>query len=86
MQSNHDNLKAVHEQDLAHLLGEIGLLDEFSSGGSRCKFCNTSVSIDNLYSLLSDSGAYKFVCDKAECVDSLLAYVEIKEKDKPNES
>lgn len=66
---------AVHTDDLNRLLSKVGLFEQFQARQLKCKFCGDIVTLENIYSLIKDSGAYKLVCDKAACVNGLLQFL-----------
>lgn len=72
------NISMLHERDLERFLENKGLVAKFRQGGITCKFCKTKISIDNLYSILPESGMFNLVCDKGECIQKLLEYVDCK--------
>ena len=71
-----DTLNAVYDDDLMGVLVELGVAKDFEHGRLKCAFCGDTITWDNLYSLFPDSGAVRFSCDKAECVNQLIAKVE----------
>lgn len=75
-------LNAVHEKDLDSLLEKIHLLEAFSAGKLQCKFCKTTITKENLYSILPESGTFNLICDKPECVNALLSYLEERKRSK----
>lgn len=75
MKKHYEDIDAVHSDDLARLLEKVGLLEKFEAGILKCKFCADIVTVENIYSVIKDSGQYKVVCDKAECVSLLMQFV-----------
>lgn len=75
MERHFQDIDAVHSNDLERLLEKVGLLDKFNKGQLKCKFCSEVVNADNIYSVIKDSGHYKVVCDKADCVNQLLQFL-----------
>jgi hypothetical protein len=71
-----DTLNAVYDDDLMGVLEELGVAKDFEHGRLKCAFCGDTITWNNLHSLFPDSGAIKFSCDKAECVNQLIAKVE----------
>jgi hypothetical protein len=80
MKREYRSINAVHEDDLDSFLESVGLLKSFHEGKLKCKFCKVVISGDNIYSIIKDSDTYKGVCTKAECVSSLMEYLENKRK------
>ena len=70
-------INAVHEDDLINFLESVALKDDFENGLTKCKFCKRTVNIDNIYSVIKDSGTYKLVSNDAECVSALMEYLEV---------
>lgn len=83
MERHFRDVDAVHADDLEKLLLRVGLLEKFKAGELKCKFCHTVVNADNIYSVIKDSGQYKVVCDRAECVSLLMQF--LNERKKPGE-
>ncbi len=75
------SLHAVHDDDLDSVLQALGLTQAFAKGELPCKFCNDVITRQNLHSLLPESGAVKLVCDKPDCVRSLLRYLDDRKKE-----
>lgn len=78
MDENYRELMAIHENDLSKLLQQVGLSEAFERGEILCKFCKTSITPENLYSILPESGSFNFVCTKEECVGKLLEHMDNK--------
>lgn len=75
MEKHFKEMDAVHADDLQNLLLKVGLLDSLNSGKLRCKFCQNSVTEDDIYSVIKDSGQYKVVCERADCVSQLMQFL-----------
>lgn len=75
-------IRAVHENDIENILRRFNLLKDFEEGRVLCKFCKTPTNVNNLYSFIPESGMLNIVCEKAECVNQLMQYVEEKNKKK----
>ncbi len=82
MDKNEDKkiLNAIHERDIDTLLKKLNLKEDFDNEKIKCKFCNTVINKKNIYSLFPESGNIKFVCDKPECVNQMLYYIEEKRR------
>lgn len=80
MDKQYTDIDAVHSDDLERLLQKIGILESFKSGKIKCKFSSDIVTHENIYSVVKDSGTYKLVCDKAECVKDLMEFVATRKK------
>jgi len=73
-------INAVHERDLDNLLQRLGVKEKFDEGAFKCKFCKEVITKTNLYSILPESGAINFICDKAACVIAFTEYTAEKNK------
>ena len=82
MSTEHDKkeMKAVHERDFDNLLNKLSLAENFHSGKIKCKFCRETITKDNIYSLIHESGAVNFVCDKPECISEFMLHMKSKKK------
>ena len=80
MPKEYKNIDAIHTNDLSRLLAKIGLLDDFDNNKVKCKFCKQPVTHANIYSVIKDSGSYKLVCDKADCVQLLMQFLADRKK------
>ena len=66
-----EKVRAVHDEDLEKILEGLGVLNKLKYGELRCKFCNNTITFNNLHSIFPQSGAIKFVCDSSDCVREL---------------
>jgi len=82
MDKDKKEMKAVHLRDLSNLLTKIEKKDDFDNGKIKCKFCKNTVTKENIYSLLNESGAIHFICDKAECISEFMTHLEKKKGNK----
>lgn len=80
MRSEYRSLDAVHSDDLERLLRQVGLIDSFTAGKAKCKFCGNPVTHETIYSVLKDSGTPKLVCSRADCVNQLMLFVTSRKK------
>lgn len=78
MDQEKKKLNAVHEKDLSNLLVQLNLLDKVNAGEIKCKFCSTVITLQNIHSILPESGGFNFVCDAPECVNKLMQYLDEK--------
>lgn len=76
MDKDENEIKAVHEQDLENAIQTMGLLDELKAGKLTCKFCGTTITLENMHSILPHSQGFSFICDTPECVEKLMDYIE----------
>lgn len=73
-------MKVVHERNLEVLLLKLRLKEAFDSGNIKCKFGKEVITNENIYSLISESGAVNFVCDDPKCVEEFVIYQQEKIK------
>ena len=69
------NLSAVYDDDLEKLLSKLKLLDKLHQGQLKCKFTDTIITFDNLYSIFPESGSIKLVCDSPDAVKLFADYL-----------
>ena len=62
---------AVFDDELQPFLEKLGVWGKFQRGELRCKFCQTTITFENLHSMFPQSGDIKFVCERAECTRML---------------
>ena len=70
-----ETLKAVHEEKFETFLKNINVYDGILRGEYKCKFCGNVVNLDNVYTIFSEAGKVKFVCDTTNCVVNLGEYL-----------
>ena len=75
MDENNKKLNTIHEKDLQNVLIKIGLFEDLQKGILRCKFCGEKIELQNIYSILPESGSFNLVCDKPECISKLIQYL-----------
>lgn len=63
-------LKAVHDDNLVSYLRSLGLNPDAPTI-SRCKFCGTDVTLENLAAIFPQGGDVKVACEKADCLMEL---------------
>jgi hypothetical protein len=69
------SLSAVHDEDLLKLLTNLDLIDKLGARQLKCKFTDTIITFDNLYSIFPESGDIKLVCDSPEAIKLFSDYV-----------
>lgn len=67
-----DQLKAVHDDDLASLLKSLGNYDRVCKGQCNCYFCNNIITMENIGSIFPLQGEILFSCDSASCLRKLV--------------
>jgi hypothetical protein len=82
MDRENKEINAVHERDLDNLLQKIGIKEKFEGGAFKCKFCNETITKQNLNSILLESGGINFICDKPACIITFAEYTAEKSKNK----
>ncbi|MFA5792176.1 MAG: hypothetical protein WC884_04050 [Candidatus Paceibacterota bacterium] len=75
MDQEKKTLNTVHENDLKNLLEKFGLLGKVISGSVKCKFCDKTITLDNLHSILPESGNFNLICNSSDCVNELIVYL-----------
>ncbi len=61
-------VQAVYDDDIEEFLKSIGEYDKVQSGKVKCKYCDSTITIDNISKIYPESGSVKFVCSKSECI------------------
>ena len=61
-------MKAVYEQDLEHVLTNLGILDKLIEGELSCAICGTQVGLDNLGAIFPDGNEIGVCCDNDRCI------------------
>lgn len=69
-----DAIKAIYEDKFQLFLRNIGVYENVMSGTEKCKFCNQTITLDNIASIFPESGTIKFVCDNPECIRKMNNY------------
>jgi len=72
---NKKKLNAVHDKDLNQLLDNLGLSKKMVNGKLKCKFTETPITLENLYSIFPESGDIKVVCDSPVAIKLFTEYV-----------
>lgn len=69
-------IRAVHDDDLPTLLRGLELWESFQAQKLGCKFCNTTVSAENLAAIFPDGDTVSLSCDSPTCIRALNAFRE----------
>lgn len=80
MERENKNIKTILSNDIDKVLDKAKIKDLFYNGELKCKFCGETITVDNIYSFLPESGALSLVCCKEECISALLNYIDKKTK------
>jgi hypothetical protein len=77
-------ISAVHDDDLFGFLNGLGVLNDVKNGNATCKFCDQTVSLENLVAVFPEGGDIKFVCDRQGCMAYLGEHrSELRGKERP---
>lgn len=66
-----DSLKAVYSSDLDSVLENLGLAEKFINGCIICRYCQRTITKENLYALMPVNSAIDFCCNQPKCILSL---------------
>jgi len=66
-----EKVKAVQDADLSSYLKSLGVLDAVLNGKHKCKFCGTTITIDNLEAIVPHENQIYFVCSNARCMNQI---------------
>lgn len=67
-------IHAIHDYDLEKFLDSIGLLNSIKAKKLRCKFCDSYITLESLYSVFPESGNISLVCSEDGCIQKFLDY------------
>lgn len=76
-----EKMGVIQESKLERLLDNLNILDEVLSGLKKCKFCNESVKLNEIFSIFPESGDIKIVCSKVNCMKDFIRYRDDKKYD-----
>jgi hypothetical protein len=68
-------ITAVHDKDLLELIDKFGLTEKLNNGLLKCKFTETIITFDNLYSIFPESNNIRIVCDQPEAIKLFAEYI-----------
>ncbi len=66
-----DTLKALYSSDLLNFLEKANLRERFEKGLIDCKYCNSTISVSNLYAFIPNKDHFDICCTKSECIIAL---------------
>lgn len=66
---------SIHDDELLQLIDKLGLKQKLDESKLKCKFTDTVITFDNLYSIFPESGDIKFVCDNPNAIKLFSEYV-----------
>ncbi len=78
MEKKKDIIEVLHEKDLPTLLEEYDKLKDFNSQNIKCKFCDRTITLENVYGLYLNKDTLDLFCNKDLCYNKSLL---IKEED-----
>lgn len=78
MEKKKDIIEVLHEKDLPTLLEEYEKIKDFHNQKIMCKFCDETITLENLYGLYINKDTLEFLCNKDLCYNKNLL---IKEED-----
>jgi len=73
--NNRKKISAIHDDELLQLIEKLGLKEKMEAQKLKCKFTETIITFDNLYSIFPESGDIKVVCDNPEAIKLFSEYV-----------
>jgi hypothetical protein len=68
-------INAIHDNDLLELIDKFGLTEKLNNGLLKCKFTDTVITFDNLYSIFPESNNIRIVCDHPEAIKLFAEYI-----------
>jgi hypothetical protein len=72
---NRKTINAIHDKDLLDLIDKFGLTEKFNLGLLKCKFTQTAITFDNLYSIFPEANNIRFVCDQPAAIKLFTEYI-----------
>jgi hypothetical protein len=70
--STYYDIKAIHENNLAKVLEELGVLEALREGTIVCKFCGKKLTQENIQCMYPKNGEIAFCCDDLKCFQKAL--------------
>lgn len=67
-----NTLKAVHDDDVQHLLQSLNVFELVTQGKCRCISCGQIISLDNLAAIVPNNHEIQFICNNDRCYSELL--------------
>ena len=61
-------VKAIYDQDLERMLGNLGILDKLIEGELNCAVCRCQVDLDNLGAIFPEGDEIGVSCDNDRCI------------------
>jgi len=61
-------LKAIYDEDLEHILANLGILNKIIAGELNCVVCGCLVDLDNLGTIFTNNDEIGVSCDNDRCI------------------
>ena len=68
-------INAIHDNDLLELIDKFGLTEKLNNGMLKCKFTDSVITYENLYSIFPESNNIRIVCDNPEAIKLFAEYI-----------
>ena len=68
-------INAIHDKDLLDLIEKFGLTEKLNKGLIKCKFTETTITFENLYSIFPEANNIRFVCELPEAIKLFAEYI-----------
>lgn len=65
------SVRAVYDADIEKLTESLGINSGIKNGECKCKYCNATISFENLHALLKENGEIKLICSDIKCQTNL---------------
>ena len=72
MNEKKDTIEVLHEKDLGQFLKELEIYDDFINKKIMCKYCNNSITNENLCGIFLLGEEIEFICNKKLCYNKFL--------------
>ncbi len=59
-------------QEVRRKLKKEGILEQFLDGQYKCPVCETTITFDNLWSIMEERGEKDFICREQSCFKTYL--------------
>lgn len=71
-----NQMKAVYDNDLEKLLKSLGVYEEVVAGKYNCLFCDNTITVENIDSIVPHEQSIRFTCDNPSCHSKLIGWEE----------
>ena len=62
-----NTIKAVYDSDLVMLLKKLYVFEDVVNGRCKCMFCNTTITLDTIDSIIPNEDEISFSCNSHAC-------------------